>query len=385
MRKASCARRTSTSTRGSRRSIRPSRRASIRTLPVEVPSASTPSPSRVRRRRMSGFRRCASIGRSASARACRMRAIRRTSIRSAKPPIAARDGECFDRPFKLSASGGSGAGHQKRRQRPKQQLGGRHHRSAHASNEFVAEIDGAMSLADADALARRHGLERVASQNFPLIDATIGLFRITDGRPPDTVRREFAADASVQSVQLNFRYVLQDQKQADADRGRSGAICGRQAQAAAGAHAGARHERDDRRDRLRHRRQTSRTRQLDRRQFRCARQQGRPACPRHRHCRRHRRPCPADGQRAGGAHHRDPRLRQRAGRGRKLLLCHPQEAQLRRRARRADRQYELCRAEGSDDRARHRRDRGPRRAAGRRRRQCRSRNRRRSIPPPIRT
>jgi subtilisin family serine protease len=79
-------------------------------------------------------------------------------------------------------------------------------------NEFVAEIDGAMSLADADALARSHGMERIASQKFPLVDGTVGLFRIIDRRPADTVRRELAADVRVKSVQPNFRYVLQDQK-----------------------------------------------------------------------------------------------------------------------------------------------------------------------------
>ena len=80
------------------------------------------------------------------------------------------------------------------------------------ANEFVAEIDGALSPGDADALARRHGLTRISSESFPLIGATFGLFRITDGRPYETVRREFAADGSVRSVQPNFRYVLQDQK-----------------------------------------------------------------------------------------------------------------------------------------------------------------------------
>ncbi|WP_027550452.1 S8 family serine peptidase [Bradyrhizobium sp. Cp5.3] len=80
------------------------------------------------------------------------------------------------------------------------------------ANEFVAEIDGALSLAEADELARRHGLRRVASENFPLIGATVGLFRIADGRPYDTVRREFAADGSVRSLQPNYRYLLQDQK-----------------------------------------------------------------------------------------------------------------------------------------------------------------------------
>jgi hypothetical protein len=78
-------------------------------------------------------------------------------------------------------------------------------------NQLVAEIDGALTDAQADALARRHGLARIGSQNFPLLGATIGLFRIADGRSVDTVRREFAADASVRLVQLNFRYLLQDQ------------------------------------------------------------------------------------------------------------------------------------------------------------------------------
>src|SRR5437879_6085005 len=45
------------------------------------------------------------------------------------------------------------------------------------ANEFVAEIDSALSLAEADELARRHGLTRVSSESFPLIGATVGLFR----------------------------------------------------------------------------------------------------------------------------------------------------------------------------------------------------------------
>ena len=71
-----------------------------------------------------------------------------------------------------------------------------------------------MSTAEADELARRHGLERIASENFPLLGGTIGLFRIIDRRPVETSRRELAADGSVRSVQLNFRYFLQDQKKA---------------------------------------------------------------------------------------------------------------------------------------------------------------------------
>jgi hypothetical protein len=79
------------------------------------------------------------------------------------------------------------------------------------ANEIVAEIDGALSEAQADALARRHGLRRVESQSFPLIGATIGLFRITGRKTVETASREFAQDGSVRSVQLNFRYILQDQ------------------------------------------------------------------------------------------------------------------------------------------------------------------------------
>jgi subtilisin family serine protease len=79
------------------------------------------------------------------------------------------------------------------------------------ANEIVAEIDGSLSEAQADELARRHGLARLESQNFPLAGGTVGLFRVIDRRPTETVSREFGADASVRSVQPNFRYVLQDQ------------------------------------------------------------------------------------------------------------------------------------------------------------------------------
>jgi hypothetical protein len=81
------------------------------------------------------------------------------------------------------------------------------------ANEIVAEIDGALSDAQADELARRHGLVRLQSQNFPLIGGTIGLFRVTDRRSVETARGELAAEVGVRSAQPNFRYVLQEQKQ----------------------------------------------------------------------------------------------------------------------------------------------------------------------------
>ena len=80
------------------------------------------------------------------------------------------------------------------------------------SNQLVAEIDGALSDAQTDELARRHGLVRVESQNFPLIRATIGLFRITGNRPAAVVSREFATEAGIRDVQFNLRYYVQDQK-----------------------------------------------------------------------------------------------------------------------------------------------------------------------------
>ena len=82
--------------------------------------------------------------------------------------------------------------------------------SVNFPNELLAEVDGAMSEEQVRALARRHGLELVESQNFPLIGATIGLFRITNGRPLEVARRDFAADGSVRGVQFNWRYRLQD-------------------------------------------------------------------------------------------------------------------------------------------------------------------------------
>ncbi|MDE2332820.1 MAG: S8 family serine peptidase [Bradyrhizobium sp.] len=81
-------------------------------------------------------------------------------------------------------------------------------------NEIVAEIDGSLSPAQADELARRHGLALLQSQTVPLIGGTIGLFRITDRRSVDRASRDFATESSVRSAQPNYRYALQDQKAA---------------------------------------------------------------------------------------------------------------------------------------------------------------------------
>jgi subtilisin family serine protease len=125
------------------------------------------------------------------------------------------DGECGDKPVS-SADGTGGAGGSAKNKNSSS----RRNTAQTALNlrtiagQIVAEIDGSLSDVQADELARRHRLVRLGSQNFTLIGATIGLFRITDRRTIEVASREFATEASVRSVQPNFRYVLQEQKAA---------------------------------------------------------------------------------------------------------------------------------------------------------------------------
>ncbi|MDB5568189.1 MAG: peptidase [Tardiphaga sp.] len=124
----------------------------------------------------------------------------------------AASGECKDGPF-VADLGNSFNGPP-----PRSQNSGGPRRGVQAAlnqrtvpGQIVAEIDGALTDAQADALARRYRLQRIASQDFPLIGTTIGLFRITDNRAVETVQLQMRADSSVRAVQPNFRYVLQDQ------------------------------------------------------------------------------------------------------------------------------------------------------------------------------
>jgi len=124
------------------------------------------------------------------------------------------DGECRDQPITSTDGGGTAASSKSRNSDPRRNVAQTALNLLTIAGEIVAEIDGSLSGAQADELARRHGLARVGSQNVPLIGGTIGLFRVTDRRTVETVSRELATDASVRSVQPNFRYVLQDQKAA---------------------------------------------------------------------------------------------------------------------------------------------------------------------------
>jgi hypothetical protein len=126
------------------------------------------------------------------------------------------DGGCGDKPVSSSDSGGTnGVSSKGKNNGPRRDVTQTAALNLRAiANEIVAEIDGSLSYAQADELARRHGLARLESQNFPLVGATIGLFRVTDRRSTEIARRDFATDASVRSVQPNFRYLLQDQQAA---------------------------------------------------------------------------------------------------------------------------------------------------------------------------
>lgn len=123
-------------------------------------------------------------------------------------------GECQDRPVvSTGGGGGNGASTSKGKNNgPGRNVVQTVLNLPAVTGHIVAEIDGALSPAQADQLARRHGLARLESLNSPLLNATIGLFRITDGRSVQVVSRELAADTGFRQVQPNFRYKLQEQK-----------------------------------------------------------------------------------------------------------------------------------------------------------------------------
>ena len=122
------------------------------------------------------------------------------------------DGECLGEPVATAdGGGGSSAAAKRKNGRPRRELAATP-LSRTIAGEILAEIDSALTDAQADELARRHGLRRIEAQNLPLIGATIALFRVTDRRTVETVSRELATEAGVRSVQPNFRYLLQEQK-----------------------------------------------------------------------------------------------------------------------------------------------------------------------------
>lgn len=128
------------------------------------------------------------------------------------------DGECRDQPVISFDGGGSGGPPGKKANGPRRDASQTAAVGARTvAGEIVAEFDRSLTSAQAYDLARRHGLALLQSQDFPLIGASIGLFRVTDRRSVEAASRELATDTGVRSVQPNFRYVLQDQKAAPAE------------------------------------------------------------------------------------------------------------------------------------------------------------------------
>ncbi len=123
-------------------------------------------------------------------------------------------GDCLNQPVGNQSSNGGSSSKGRKTNTFRNNGGAATATNITANNELLAELDGALTDAQADELARRHRLRRISSQSFPLISATIGLFRITDRRSAETVSRELATEASVRSVQLNNRFILQEEKAA---------------------------------------------------------------------------------------------------------------------------------------------------------------------------
>src|SRR5882757_7456377 len=79
---------------------------------------------------------------------------------------ANRDGECAGRPVTSGDGGGAGKSAQKKGGSPRSNAGQAGINLHSFSNQLVAEIDNALTDAQADELARRHGLVRIESQNL---------------------------------------------------------------------------------------------------------------------------------------------------------------------------------------------------------------------------
>jgi subtilisin family serine protease len=76
-------------------------------------------------------------------------------------------------------------------------------------NEVLIELSGNPPQRTVDALANRHRLERIESQNMGLSGSTYYRWRIPDGRSVSTVIRDLEADPEIVSVQPNYVYSLQ--------------------------------------------------------------------------------------------------------------------------------------------------------------------------------
>ena len=82
-------------------------------------------------------------------------------------------------------------------------------RTNYVPKEVILEIAGNPTDEQIQALARRHKLTRVESQEFALTGSRMYRWRIGDGRSVETVVRQVQAGGGVASVQPNYRFALQ--------------------------------------------------------------------------------------------------------------------------------------------------------------------------------
>ncbi|OQW60783.1 MAG: hypothetical protein A4S14_03190 [Proteobacteria bacterium SG_bin9] len=85
--------------------------------------------------------------------------------------------------------------------------------SRYVPKEIILEITGNPTDAQIEALARRHRLTRVESQDFPLIGSRMFRWRINDNRSVETVIRQVMSGGGVQSAHPNRRFALQQANQ----------------------------------------------------------------------------------------------------------------------------------------------------------------------------
>jgi subtilisin family serine protease len=77
-------------------------------------------------------------------------------------------------------------------------------------DEVVIQLNGNPSPRVIDALARRHRLTRMESQNFSLLNGTLYRWHITNGRSVPAVIADLAADRGIAWAQPNYLYSLQE-------------------------------------------------------------------------------------------------------------------------------------------------------------------------------
>ena len=94
---------------------------------------------------------------------------------------------------------------------------------SYVPNEVLLTISSGAQIPTLDAMARRHRLTRMESQEFALTGRKLFRWRINDGRPVATVIRTLVADARILAAQPNYLYALQQDAPAAAKPGQPAA------------------------------------------------------------------------------------------------------------------------------------------------------------------